>query len=737
MNIRFAALAVATAALGVASTDVGAQEQRARNYNFNRDCIAELRRGDPFANAPESRLAEIAERCSAISLGNSIGGARAGRAHFYAGRAYRMLGEPQNADRTQNLDRAIGHLEGAVSVGQYFPASEFGAEQRAATIELVRAYRQRGRIRDARERLDRTGPGALSPDDSAVAYQRAMLILAELGAESQGGKEGAFGALRHVFTRSNASLNPPLTDSERRNGASGDIKRLTDAEIRDGRALLFDIGADLGQRALDAQRDARDRAQSVIQGTRAIEYFSASASAVRESGWSIGAPEGGSPPTLEEMSDVFFKLGNARLRAAGVAPRRNGPDLDCFVGARERPGDSAGQIRDATDAFNTILANQNIAGARRADAHWGLGCAKLASLDANRNLDGDLQAAIADLQRAVDQTDQSGPDRSRYLLTLANAQFIQGTSDAARRNYQDALNALQNSQYSALRSEIYVDIARTHLFSACGRGGDDVSQRRCIGFENPSPIDLSHVQTPSAEAQGALTEALRANSDNSDARVMLAQIHMNRRNWDLARRELDVLLIGSDALEEDDARKPFARYISSRRETLIRQACLASGREGCGNGEVAARDAMRASLSDQGNPDYRLQSCIAIILFGRAQDERYCIANNGEDAQALLLEGMYWLRRAHDSGQGAAQDRWGLSLSAFERGGRLAGAGNVATIYPEGLTNANIRLGDLLRYGERYVHVCAIGPSGDTESATQEVRDYFRLSGMRPCRVRN
>jgi tetratricopeptide (TPR) repeat protein len=735
MKIRFAALAVATAALGSANTDVGAQE-RARNYNFSRDCIAELRRGDPFANAPESRLAEIAARCRDISLGNNVGGMRAGRAHFYAGRAYRMLGGQEN------LDAAIGHLEGAVSVGQYFPVAEFGAEQRAATIELVRAYRQRGRTRDARERLDRTGPGALSPDDSAVAYQRAMLILAELGPQSQGGKEGAFGALRHVFTRSTTSLNPPLTESERRNGASGDIKRLTDAEIRDGRALLFAISSDLGQRALTAQRDARDRSQSVIHGTRAIEYFSAAAAAVRESGWNLGAPEGGAPPTLEDMSDVFFKLGNSRLRAAGVAPRRNGPDLDCFVGARERPGDSASQVRDATEAFNTILANQSISGARRADAYWGLGCARLASLDANRNFDGDLQAAIADLQRAVSQTDQGGQPtavaRPEYLLTLASAQFIQGTSDAARNNYTAALGALQGPQYAALRSEIYVDIARTHLFRACGRGGgEDASQRRCIGFDNPSPIDLSHVQTPSAEAQSALTEALRADAANGDARVMLAQIHMNRRNWDLARRELDVLLIGNSALEEDDSRKPFARYISSRRETLIRQACLASGREGCGNGEVAARDAMRASLSDQGNPDYRLQACISIILFGRAQDERYCIANSGEDAQALLLEGMYWLRRAHDSGQGAAQDRWGLSLSAFERGGRLAGAGNVATIYPEGLSNANIRLGDLLRYGERYVHVCAIGPSGDTESATQDVRDYFRLSGMRPCRVRN
>ncbi|MBC7768210.1 MAG: tetratricopeptide repeat protein [Phycisphaerales bacterium] len=734
MKIRLGALIAATAALGFTSTEVGAQD-RAWRPDYNRQCVAELRRGDPFASAPESRAPDVAAQCQRISLDNRVGGVRAARARFYAGRAYRMLGGPSN------LDAAIGHLEGATSVGPYFPAADFGAEQRAATIELVQAYRLRGRIRDALERLNRTDRGALSPDDPAIAYQRAMLTLADLGAESQSGKEGAFGALRPVFTRSTLSLNPPLTESERRNGASGQV-RLSDVEIRNGRALLFTLGRDLGQGALDGQRDARDRAQSVIQGTRAIEYLTAAASVVRESAWNIGAPEGGAAPSLDDMSDVFFKLGNARLRAAGVAPRRNGPDLECLLGARARASDYVSQIREARDAFNAILANQSIAGPRRADAHWGLGCATLAGLDPSRNFEGDLQEAISELERAVGQLAQGttgAAGRPEYLLTLAGAQFIQGASDRARDNYTAAANALSGSQYSALRSEIYVDIARTHLFRPCGPG-DDESQRACISFRNPSPIDISGVQSPSPQAQSALDRALQANAGNGDARLMLAQIYLHRREWRPARVQLDALLEGDDALEEDDVRKSFARYLSSRRETLIRQACLAADTQRTcgGDGALAVRDATRASMNDQTNVDYRLQSCIAIILFGRSQDERYCIANDGQDAQALLLEGMYWLRRAHDAGPGTRQDRWGLSLSAFERGGRLATSGDRPTIYPEGLSReSDIRLNELLRYGERYVRVCAIGRSGDTESASDEVKAYFRLSGMLPCLVRN
>lgn len=739
MKTRLGALIVATIALGVASSDGDAQERAPRALNFARDCVAPLGRGDPFANS-ENRLSEIANACRDIS--NTARGVGAARARFYAGRAYRMMGSRPGGSR-EDLNEAVRHLEAAVSIGPDFSAVDFGAEQRAATIELVQAYRLRQDYREARERLNRTGPGALSPDDGAVAYQRAMLILADEGANTQTGKEGAFGALRPVFTRSTLSLNPPLTEAERRNGPSNQ-SRLSASEIRNGRALLFSLGSELGRDALEAQSGARDRAQSVIQGTRAIEYLTAAAAVVRESEWNIGAPEGGRAPNIDDMSDVFFKLGNARLRAAGVAPRTNGPDLDCLVGERARSGDFASQIRDAREAFDTVLANPGITGARREDAHWGLGCAALAGLEPRRGFDGDLQTAIRDLRLAVGQTADGAPtggtSRPEYLLTLASAEFIQDAGQAARNSYNAALRALPGSEYAALRSEIYVNIARTHLFSRC-RPGDNEPRRGCISFRNPNPIDLSGVRTPNSEAQRALSDALAADPSNSDARLMLTQIHMQRREWGPARTQLNALLAGNTALEEDDPRKSFARYLSSRRETWIRQACLAANNNArscgnSGNGTVAFNDASRASMSDQTSPEYRLQTCIAIILFGREQDERYCIANS-PDAEALLLEGMYWLRRSHGARQGTVQDRWGQSLGAFERGSRLASSES-ATIYPEGFPpESSIPLSDLLRYGERYVRLCAIGRAGDTESATQQVKDYFHQSGMLPCLVRS
>jgi hypothetical protein len=217
MKFRLGALFVATLALAIASSEGGAQERAAgRSWSpNNRDCIAELRRRDPFAGYTDrDSLYNIATHCLAVSTTER--GVNAARARFYAGRAYRML--PGQTNGQDNIDVAIRHLEGAVSAGPEFLApyppprrsnvAYFDAEQRAAMLELVQAYRLRGRFAEARERLDRTGRGSLSPDDGAVAYQRAMLILTERGAER--GKEDAFGALRPVFIRSTESLSPAL-----------------------------------------------------------------------------------------------------------------------------------------------------------------------------------------------------------------------------------------------------------------------------------------------------------------------------------------------------------------------------------------------------------------------------------------------------------------------------------------------------------------------------------------------
>ncbi len=740
MKLKLGAVIIAVAA--VCAVGANAQERSRGAANFNRDCVQELRRGDPFANAASNRLSDIARECRRVSLDARVGGVRAARARFYAGRAYRMLGDGEEA---------IRNLVGAVSAGPDFSSAEFGAELRAATLELIQAYRESDRVREAREMLDRTGPGSLSQDDPAVAYQRAMLVLEELGEESQAGMEGAFTALRPVFTRTTASLNPPLTAAEIRAGIGSSAQpRLSVAEIRNGRAWLFRLGDELGQRALDAQRDTRDRAQSVIQAQRAIEYLTAATSAVLESGWNIGAPENGTAPTLDEMSDVFFKLGNAKLRAAGVLPRRNGPDLDCLGGERTLSAEAVNQFRQARDAFNAIRENPNITAARRADAHWGLGCATLAGLDPSRNFESDLQTAIGDLRVAVGQGAQGSAapgqsDRPEYLLTLARALFIQGAGEAARTNYRNALTALSGDTYQELRSEIQVDIARTYLFSACR--AQMAEARNCISFRNPSPIDLSDVSDASGQAQRALEQSLATNR-NGDARLMLAQIYLQQRKWVEARTQLTELLSGQSRLEEGDPRKALARYLSSRRETLIRQTCLRSrarnddGRTCGGNGEIAVADATRASVNDQTNGDYRRQACIARILFGRTEDEQYCLADSGRDeqqyAQALLFEGMYWLRRAHSAPQGVRQDRWGLSINAFERGLPHRSAGDMPTIYPEGISRERpIYLNELLRYGERYVRVCAIGRAGDNETASEDVKEYFRLSGMLPCLVRN
>jgi tetratricopeptide (TPR) repeat protein len=670
--------------------------------------------GDPFEGQTDH--AGIAAECAQVAQVER--GVKAARARFYAGRAYRIVGQ---------TDEAIRHLENAVSAGPDFP-NQFTREERGATLELIQAYRERGRFDEALARLDqairpsiRRGP-VVQASDPAVAYQRAMLVLADRGI---GERESAFNALRPVFSRSNDSLTP-----------------LTQREIANGRAWLFRLGRELGEQALIAQTSS-DRAQREIEARRAVEFLTAAADTVRYGGWGIGAPEdirgkipGGPPPTEAMLADVFAKLGNAKLRAAGLTARVNGPDLDCLGG--DRSSEAPTYIREAKEAFSTIMARYPEGDSRSADAHWGYGCAMLAGLGYARDRNSDLAEAIRHLSTA-----QAG--RPVNLLTLARAQAILGPPSVARPNYQAALAALTGPDNAELRSEIHVDIARTYLFNS-------------LSFDDPNPTDLSRANAADPEAIRNLRSAVSTHERNTDAHLMLAQIYLSKAEWASARSELSTLLRAAYRLDEGDPAKAQARYFASRLETLAYQQaryeeeaagphtasyCRRTERDRLwSRGECAVNLAMAAFNSDQTSGLYRRQVCIARTLFGVFGGESYCTADRGRDgdefAQALLFEGMYYLRRAHRQPAGIMQDNWALSLRAFETGLNEVAPGVNVDIYPFGFgSDQNIPLRDLLRYGERYVRLCAGLGAGDNERASKPVRDYFRVSGMEPCISRN
>jgi hypothetical protein len=76
---------------------------------------------------------------------------------------------------------------------------------------------------------------------------------------------------------------------------------------------------------------------------------------------------------------------------------------------------------------------------------------------------------------------------------------------------------------------------------------------------------------------------------------------------------------------------------------------------------------------------------------------------------------------------------WSRAIQAFNRGLADASSGTpVEAVHPT--LPATLDLRDLLYYGERYVLRCARLDYGDRETASNEVRAFFRLSGMPdPC----
>lgn len=663
----------------------------AQTLNYGRACVQELERGDPFQGILETdRQGQlgVARGCAGVATSDRTGGVRVARARFYAGRAYRIAG-----DTTE----AIRNLENAVSAGPDF--NGFARELRAARLELIQAYRMAGRLEEAEARL-----GGLTRDDPAVALQRAMITLTRLG---HAGKEAAFNDLRAWFTREDALL------------LNNTLFPLTHAEIRRGRAWLFRLGLELGQGAL--RNSTGDEAQRIIDAQRAIDFFGPVADTIRAACPDVHAPcpasgidgterlsagvDATQAPSERDLELAFYELGAARLRAAGlrdsnlIAVAGDPGALDCMSGGALPQ--SRAQIDQAKNDFRAIERRYP---AFRAHAQWGLGCAILADLPRAR----DAIERNAWLEEAIGYLAAGADNSAENLVMLARARGMQNNYEDARRYYLAAAAALTNDgspelrrRKAALRSQIYLEVARTHLAAGA---------------------DASGLEEAIRNLQRAATES----EANGEARLALGAIYLQRGDYDSARVHLEA----AEQLGDGDAGKAEARYLLSRRLTVIEQARLAPvSRVGRAVGGDRAVDfATRAFQSNQTNLAYRRQACLARIVFGFTADQHYCAADRVRDGEgygeALLYEGMFFLKRGAVLSGGARLDNWAVARRVFQTG--------LQNVRP-GMRLDGIEVRDLLHYGERYVLLCAGLGHGDTETANDTVRQFFRRSGMPNC----
>jgi len=731
------AVAVLAGAMGFSGEDTQAQQSVRAEFCTRELARSALESGDP---ADLGLQRAVAETCG--NVGVTARGVQAARARFYAGRAYsRIPGQ---------VDEAVRQLEIAVNTGQDFER-DFRRELRAARLELAQAYRANGRIEAARNVL---AHNSLRPGDPAVAYQRALLTLAELGSA---GQESAFDALKPIFVQDDAQLR----------GGANDPTGLSDVEIRRGRSWLYALGMSLGQRTLRLQ--ARDTAQRRTDALRAIDYFRPAAEAINAAcpdpqplacGNGItGTEQIGSivypAPNASDLPNAFFQLGLAHLKAAGLqetagltaidetggASEAGG--LDCF-GAQAAP-DAASHFQDARFAFNTILRRAQNLGSSAADARWGLGCTILANV-ANVSDPREQQRQLA---QAVEQLGQA-PNRPLTLLTLARAQVLQGQPDSARASYQRAL-ALSGpdtqcrpgrepspNNRAELPSRIYLEMARTRYAEPIsttrigGNTGSDMFTRTITDVANARPGSLR-------EAESELQCAISLNYNNAEARLTLGHIYL-RLGADgaldpppFAKAGQALQYFERPASGNTDGRAE-GLYLLSRRLTSIRQQNLTGRGSYRADGGQAVGFATQAYNSTQ-RPQFRRQACLAQLLFGDTRDEGYCSASGQgtERTESMLYEGMYWLRRGQRERDTVRMASWSRAIQSFNRGLADGSSGLVVDAVHPSLPST-LGLEDLLHYGERYVLRCARLDYGDRESASNEVRSFFKLSGMPdPC----
>ncbi len=729
-------LALGLIGLCISSTNTEAQ-QRVRPE----ECTRELARSAFETRSWDDEGAQraIAETCAGV--GASARGIQAARARFYSGRAYNRL-------RGQE-DEAIRQLEIAVNSGQDFE-SQFTRELRAARLELVGAYRADGRLEAARNLLTSS---ALRPSDPAVAYQRAMLTLAEL---REAGRESAFEQLRGAFVQDDVALL----------GSASDPTGLTPSEIRRGRSWLYWLGMSLGQDAL--AREGQSDEQRREDALRAISYFGPVANAISaacpdqgpiDCGNGIGATEQigslGYPnrPTPDQLLSAYFQLGVAYLKAAGVretpgltaiageATAGQAGGLDCFSG--NFAPDAGSHFQNARYAFETITRRSPQGGQAAADARWGLGCAILANVGRVPD-SGEQQRQLA---QAVEQLRQA-PDRPLTLLTLARAQVLQGQFDSARASYQRALamagpdtqcrpgrepNANARAE---LPSRIYLELARTRFAEPLSygrpRNSGDIFARTITEVSTARPQALR-------EAEAELQCAISLNYNNSEARLTLGHIYLRLgSDGELDpppfNRALQALRYFERPIGSGQEGRAEGLYLLSRRETMLQQNRLLRGNAASGgNGNNAVGYATQAYNTVQ-RPEFRRQACMAQMLFGNTREEGYCAASGqgNERAESMLYEGMYWLRRGQRE-RGDRMRSWSRSIQAFNRGLSDTSAGSqVSGVHPS--LPATMPLEDLLHYGERYVLRCTSLDYGDREAASDDTRRFFRLSGMPdPC----
>jgi tetratricopeptide (TPR) repeat protein len=403
---------------------------------------------------------------------------------------------------------------------------------------------------------------------------------------------------------------------------------------------------------------------------RAIRFYSRAGDAARSAGWSV--------PGID-VSEIFVQLGTAHLWSAGLGAASDGGGLVCAP----NPELSVSALYNARNAFQEALNRDPNA----ANANWGMGCA----IQASARRPEDAQAALPYLRRGA-----GGGVRNR--LTLARAEATSGSWADARANFLATVGALPTA---GERSRVYVEIAKTYL------------RNEPVEDAQTRPDDLR-------AARSTLDLALGQDNRNQEAYLLRGQIRYYLGESEGAQADL------LEALRDDTPNQAAANFVLSRIQTdMWRQNRR-------GNGAQAVRYADRAYDGNRDNDVYRLQACLARIMFRLTGDQgrAYCEAEErrSDYALALVYEGVFYLREAYRKTGVSQQDDLARALRAFQRGTSWLQRNNENPAV-DGLTAR-----ELLVYGERVALYCGGLGGADPLPPSPGPRQFFIDLGFDRCR---
>lgn len=523
-----------------------------------------------------------------------------------------------------------------------------GRQLTNANFHLGRAYALLGRFTDAAGAFERVlsfSPGRddarleqakvfarqartePSPDVRQAKFQRALDRLNEVVAPSSD---------RPPATTPAAQMIRALAQYERgrlfiaRNG-EGDVDRaVRDLEassltVPAAREDFVQIVSALGQGALDAP-------PTPLTTRRAIEMFNKAQTA------------------NPRLPGPYIGLGLATMRLAGFYGPRQSPEFGCAPDQADRE-----MLEQALGYFDQAVLYAN---PDPPQAHAEAGCALL-SLNRVREATGRFRTAV--------ELAQGAPE---YQIKLARSFMRAGQAPAAVASYQ---TALAGAMSDADKAEVYVELADAYR-----------AEPRQDGAE--------------ALALQSLQQATRINPNSASARLTLGRIFAERVWAQVGAASRiegtdDYIKALNDLTLTDNYRNAMSNFTEAetygeatgdngrRAEALYQLSRLESLRRNPSASDVVG-DAETAVTLSGGDWRYREQACLARIRVGRVRagdDEArlYCTAGeNRTDPRALVLEGMFYLRRAHylDGYSGARKVAWENAYKAFADGARAMGA---------------------------------------------------------------